>query len=376
MSAGMRLFGMKDDAVASEVGEQKRKMETTQRERMIILAVITVVLVIAGSVALIATSAGTPLSRCTRIVVSQQKSACLLELANSTMNVSVCNYLSGTLASQCVSGIALASSNTTACSNLSSNESSYSQCIIAIGTSDGNASYCSALSEPYISTCAYSVAEHNSFNDTVTCTMIGNASLMNDCMLKSYYNEAVSLKNATYCSYLPNSANATLVSYMSQSSTSLFGISNATATLPYLNSTTPQQFCYYNVALIAHNLSTCSMVSGQLNMLCTARLTSATSYNTSLTNATANSITLDNVSQLCSSVPSSVQSLCIYSLYSYIAVQSRNASVCNLISSPLYQGACYAGLAQRYNDSSYCDYIQNVSIRSACATAPQSNTST
>ena len=371
----MQLFGRKD-AGTQKPGAEKRAMETTQRERLVALAAITVVLVVVGSVVLVTTSAGTPLSRCTRIIVSQQRSACLFALANSTMNVSVCGYLNGAEASQCISGVALLRGNVSTCNGLSSNESSYSQCVISVGTSKGVASYCSTLSEPYLSTCAYGVAQRNNFSDASVCATIGNATLRNDCAMKSYYSEAVSSKNPVYCSYLQASANATLVSYMSQSSASLFGISNATAVLPYLNSTTPQQLCYYNVALLARNLSACNMVGGQLNMLCKARLTTTSSYNTSLANATANSITLENVSLLCSSAPSSVQSLCVYSLYSYIAAQQKNASVCGLIQSPLYQGSCYAGLAQRYNDSSYCDYIQNASIKSTCLSVRRSNTST
>lgn len=361
-------FGRKN-AVAQNAETGKPGMKTTQKERMVALAVITVVLIIAAGVALVATSAGTQLGRCTRIVVSQQRYSCLLELANSTANASVCGYLSGAQAEQCISGVALVSGNASTCSSVVSNATSYAQCITSVGTAKHDASYCSVLDEPYLSACAYGIAESGNFSDRGACGLIGNLSLRNDCMSKSYYNEAVLSKDAAYCTYLPSVLNTSLVLYMSQSSAQLFGISNATATLPYLNATTPQEYCYYNLALLGRNESLCGAVTGQLNTLCRAPFTNTTSYNTSA----ANVITLQNVSTLCSGAPEGTQSLCESALYVYIAVENRNVSICGTLSSLPYQDACYTGLASKYNDSSYCSYIQNGSAAATCAEGISAN---
>ncbi len=343
-------------------GSQSVKVETTQRERLIILAVITVALVIIAGVVLVAASTGTPLSRCNRIIVSQQRSACLLGLANATGNVSVCSYLHGSQSEECVSGIALASGNPGLCSSLSYNESLYGQCVISTGMSSHTVSYCLSLSEPYLSSCVYTIAEAGNFSNISECNYISNASLKGQCSAKSYYEEVLKSRDASYCAYLPSTLNSTLVSYMAGTSVSVLGESNASAALPYLNATTPMQYCYYNVALLNRNSSMCSMAGSKLSAQCSASLSTGSNY----TVGASNVITLQNVTSLCAAAPASVQSLCADSLYTYIAVKQRNASVCDLISSGVYQYACYTSMARTYNDSSYCDYIQNSTIMSDC----------
>ncbi len=338
------------------------KIEMTQRERLIILAVIAIALVIIAVVVLVAASAGTPLSRCSRIIVSQQRSACLLGLANATGNVSICSYLHGSQSEECVSGIALASGNPSLCSSLSYNGSFYAQCVISTGMSSHTASYCLSLSEPYLSSCVYTIAEASNFSSVSECGYITNSSLRGECDAKSYYEEALKSRNASYCADLPSALNSTLVSYMAGASARVIGVSNASATLPYLNATTPMQYCYYNVALLGRNSAICSLAGSKLSAQCNATLSTSSSYTTGASNA----ITLQNVTALCSDAPASVQSLCSDSLYSYIAVKQRNVSVCGLISSGIYQSACYTSLARTYNDSSYCSYIQNSTLMSDC----------
>lgn len=367
MSAWMQWFG-KRNAEAQKAGGDRPKMETTQRERMVALAVVAATLAIVAGFTLVATSGGTPLSRCNGILISQQKAECLLALANSTKNASVCGYLASSLAGQCITNIALLSGNASICDGIPSNSPTYAGCLTGIGTAKHDSSYCSGLGEPYLSTCAYSVASGENFSDISVCSMIGNASLNADCNAKSHYNHAVLFRNATYCSYLPKAYNYSLVSYISQSSARLFGFANVTSTLTYLN-TSPSSYCYYNLALLNYNKSLCGSVTGQLGTLCGYQLSTPASYNASA----ANSITLQNVTALCSKAPQAAQGVCSYALYIYIAVAQRNATVCGMIHAAQYQNACYAGIASKYQDSSYCSYIQNSTERIACSAGVTAN---
>jgi hypothetical protein len=363
----MQRFGKKN-AEAQRVDGDRPKMETTQRERMMALAVITAALVIVAGLTLVATSGGTPLSRCNGILISQQKAECLLALANSTKNASVCSYLTSSLAGRCITNIALLSGNASICDGIPSNSQTYAGCLTGIGTAKHNVSYCGGLGEPYLSTCAYSVASGENFSSILTCSMIGNASLSADCSAKSHYNDAVLLRNATYCSYLPTAYNYSLVSYISQSSARIFGLTNVTSTLAYLN-TSPSSYCYYNLARLDYNRSLCGLVTGQLGTLCGYQLSTSASYNISA----VNSITLQNVTALCSQAPQVAQAVCSYALYIYIAAAQRNASVCGMIRVAQYQNACYAGIANKYQNSSYCSYIQNSTERIACSVGVPTN---
>ncbi len=256
----------------------RQSIETTPRQRMVALAGITVLLIIIAGAMLVVTSSKTPLGRCNGIVVSQQRESCLISLANLTRNASVCGYLPQSSQGTCVSNIALEEDNESVCRSVIGQNASYAQCVAAIGSKDMNAAYCSSLGEPYVSSCAYAVANAQGFTDLKTCQLIGNSSMYRDCSYKSYYSSAIYQRKASYCGYLPQVYNSSLIYYMLQSSTKFFGISNVTSVLPYLN-TTPQSYCYYNLALLKYNESLCGSTTGSLNTLCTSAFSEKTQSN-------------------------------------------------------------------------------------------------
>ena len=346
------LFGSKAQASNSS---GVRHTQLSSRERLILLGVIAVVLVIAAGLSIIATSVGTPISRCERVVFSQQRYACIARLANSTSNVSLCSYLEGGYEYSCVSVIALRAQNTSYCDSLSYNSSYYAGCIVGISNSTGNLSYCSMVSEPYRSQCEYNVAEKGDFSDVGICNSIANTSLREGCLYRSNYRIALLEKNPYYCSSLPSYQNYSLVYYMVGLET--HSPYNITSYLPFMNAT-PQQYCRYSIAIESDNKTLCGAVGGYLSLACSSAIGSVS------INSSAN-ITLQNVGEICSKAGSE-EALCSGALYSYIALKSNNATLCGKRNQALLQYSCYATLAKKYNNSAYCGLIANKSISTVC----------
>ncbi len=347
---------------------QKNRLATTQKERMVIGGVLTTILVLAAGLILITSGGGTPLTRCTGIVFSQQRSSCLFGLANSTSNASVCGYLPSGRSAQCVSNIAAATKNDSTCGIERQNASSYSECVIAVSRASSNVSYCASLGEPYRSECAYGIATQQNFMESAACSLIGNSTLFTDCTYRNDYQSAIKYKSGSYCSPLPTTQNESLLAYMFTEAPASTGIANATGLLPFIN-VTPMQLCRYSVAVLTYNSSICGELNGTASLLCN-RAFSGSIYNT------AENITLQNISAVCGKLPSYLQQVCSYGLLSYIAVRSRNVSVCGQIGAAQYQNACYAGLAAKYFDNQYCTYISNSSVMASCDSAASVSNST
>ncbi|HUC39083.1 MAG TPA: hypothetical protein VL944_03050 [Candidatus Acidoferrum sp.] len=353
----MRLFSG-DGASSGEKDNSASHGEITSRQRMTLLAIAAGVLVVIALFTLVATSGGTPLTRCTRIIIQSQRSSCLFELANTTGNATVCLHISGSGEGGCIANVALQQNNVSLCS-LSGN-ATFAACVSALGEKERNPSYCSSLQDPYESICTYAALQAGNFSNVGECSLILNGSVRDNCTYRSYYNLAVSSRSGAYCSYLPTTFNSSLINFILSSSTQLFGIANASLTISSLN-TSPQSYCYYNLAHLTSNISLCSMTTGQLKMICSGQLSTPSTQQ----NVTFN-ISVGQVGTLCANVPVGVQNECDYGIYSYIAVANRNASVCGLIPTGALQYSCYAAIAGRYKNVTYCSYIGNATDRILC----------
>ncbi len=335
---------------------------------MYIAAVIAAVLLALGVISLAFAGSGTPLTRCTKIIISQTKDSCLLSLASSTLNASVCNYMSKADVGSCVSAVALASSNVTECDRIKSMNSTYASCIEAVSAKQNDASYCASLPGSYVSSCAYGVASANNFSDISACGLISNETLLSECNYKSYYVSALDTHSPTYCASLPATQNSTLLAGMVALSTPKFGSENLSE-LQLIANTTPQGYCYYNLALLSKNEQLCNNLTGSLLYSCKDNFGVGT-----YTNATApGNLTLQNVSSVCSSEPSSVQQICEYGALTYIAITNGNTSICGMISDTTYRYSCYAAIAQKYHNIEDCRYISNSTIQSLCENATTSS---
>ncbi len=355
--------------LSAYIGKTGASMHVPERERRTLIIAGTFLLV-AVSIILLAVSSIRPssgISGCTSIILQAQRNGCLSNLANKTGNYSACLLIRPSGYSyQCISDVAKKSGDINTCSEISGNISYYTSCVEQISYAQSNPQYCKLLTSDNESECAYSIAESEMFGNLSYCNEIMNSSLGMRCTSMHYYNIAVDSKNPSYCSMLPNAIeNGTLSEMLSEDNPNVASDAQLLA-YSYLN-ITPSGLCYYELASVLSNQSICGDVTGPLSQICYEQ--SNASISTGLANANTINYTIynGNVSALCAGAPSYATSLCQYSLITERAIEARNAISCYAISNAGYQYSCILSIAARYNDSSYCSYINNNSTaENAC----------
>lgn len=352
----------KDEVTAKNT----KKMSQLQRRILLVVAAF-LLLVVAVALLLVRTAAGTSgLQGCQGIVFSAQKYSCYSNLAAQTKNYSICALVrpsSG--ADACISSIAESEHNVSMCEKINSTSPEYEGCIENVTFADNNVNYCLLLKGRNESSCAYTVAQNNQFSNKSYCGAINNSSIQNICNYTYYYQFAKTSRQPTYCSYLPSGTNTSVITSMllTDSNQSLLG----SGYLPYsaLN-VTPQGLCYYKVALLLNDKNYCSYVNGVLSQICNQSFSNSVNLNISNLSTNSNSIA-QNFTAYCGSFPEQFQPICIFGLYTSMALKNGSVSYCLAISNITYQYSCITQLASRYNQSSYCDYItNNVSTQQAC----------
>lgn len=296
---------------------------------------------------------GSALQQCEGIILSPQRSSCLDTLAGIENNASICKQITYSQArDSCIAGIAERMSNITMCSQVVSQQDMVG-CVVSISNSTRNITDCALAGAPYDSTCAYSIAKEDGFTRVSDCEKIANATLSTECTYLYDYSKAAATKNASYCAALPNARNMSLLSAIFATN----NINSSQAIQFSLVNATPQNYCYYNLALKTPNIGLCNFTSGYMNSLCKASFSTAIKGE-NLTNET-----------VCNYAPKGAQSLCKYGVLSTLAISERNVSRCLQIINvtvPQYQYSCISSLAIRYNDSSYCNYISNSTVAQGC----------
>jgi len=312
-----------------------------------VVVCIAVLLVVIGSA-----TRGDALQRCERVIFSPQRDACLDTLASMENNATACRLVSDAqLRASCITGIAEGTVNASMCKQLASNYEA--SCISHISNATRNASYCGMIGAPYNSTCIYGVARLKGFTSGNDCLLIGNATLKSECTYLNDYRSAGSSNNASYCAKLPNMRNLTLLS-------AIFATNSPEAVPSQLMSfsemnATPQNYCYYNLALQTHNESLCNLTSITIGNMCRYTLLKP-----------ANSVNASNINiTMCSKLPAGMQPMCEYGMLSAQAVKSKNVSIClQLNSSSIniqYQYSCISAFAMRQSETSRLPTIGLVS---------------
>lgn len=349
------------------------KVVLTDRDKKILYSGIAVLLLAAALIILGLQSFvlhKSALRDCTSILLPQSKQQCLQNLALSTGNVSVCNYALGQSRDACLAGFAEASNSLVSCGAINSSSPYYSTCIYNVSYSSDSLNGCGLLqNSSYRSECIYSIAQKLGFQSLSYCSGIENESLRNTCSDMYYYNSANARHNASYCSFLPNEQNATLLYLMSLQGPGPQASSSYSITLPlyyYIMNATPRSVCYYGLAVNMKNSSLCGFVGGSLSATCAYAVKAAQS-NVSI-NSTLNSSAI-NVSAMCSSAPSYLKSYCEAGIETSMAIKDQNVGICLNMSSTVFSYSCVEAIARTYGDSSYCDYIQNATAQSACLLA-------
>jgi hypothetical protein len=336
----------------------KPTAESIEHNKHVLYIALTAIILLLALLSVVFGNHGTQLQRCEGVIVGQQKATCLNALAGMTKNASICGQIAyAQLHDSCITGIAESVSNVMLCGQDSS--AGYrTACILSISNSTHDAEDCALVGAPYNSTCVYDVESSLGFPSAQGCTPIENATLRHECTYLYDYGYAAASGNAGYCAALPYARNMTLLSAM------LTGTNTSSSQLMELSviNATPQNYCYYRLAVQTHNSNLCNDTSGFINQLCEKALSGVVAP----PNATAN---MTNVTA-CLKVPSDLRVACEYGMLSAEATSSKNISKCmqiaNITGSPLYQYSCITTFATHYDEQSYCSYISNSMVEQEC----------
>lgn len=331
--------------------------DSAEREKLFAFGIVALILVIAAVLSMFINT-GHSSNFCGSQFTNQQKYTCLESLAVSSDNSTACASLSGSYKDNCYAQIAAKESNIQLCGNIS-NSTLKAACTTQVANSTGVYNYCLQLNQPYSDACLYSVG--TSRRNESACTSIANTTLSNTCSYTIYFTKATEQRNSTYCSLIGNGTYAQteeiLNSTQSQNNGSTVGnlaiISYYYSS--YLNlSISPRDMCYYSLAYQTNMPSYCQGISNpSIKTLCQKAYTVNTSVN--------GTSYYGNLSKLCSV---SGQSSCAYSTL-LNAIYYKNLTACRSLNGSASTG-CFASLASYYHNSSYCGYITNATLNSAC----------
>ena len=288
----------------------------------------------------------------------QQKSACMEAIAINSNNSTACASFQGQQRDGCYSQIAARTINTTLCRSIS-NYSLMAVCVTGIANYTGSYAKCSQLNEPYADQCLYAVGTAKL--NGAACSSIKQDSLSQTCSYYIYYSEAIANRNAAYCKSIGNGTAAQSSALLQEAEISNLSGSLGNIALitdyygSYLNiSIKPEDLCYYTLAYYTKDSTYCSGISNSsLSGICkTSYETSANASNTYL-----------NLSKLCA-LNSTGSSICS-STPLINALYKKNATMCRELNTT-QSAVCLSYIADIYSNSSYCQYISNITLNSAC----------
>ncbi len=341
----------KQSSVPSRADRHDSPAENEKRKLMLAVAATIIILLIAMASLLLIRPTNT-LSSCGSRAIPGLKYSCYEYFANQTRNASICNNLPVPLMYSCISNVALLSANSSMCiySGLPSNYRN--SCLDQVGISSRNPSVCAEMNSTNESNCAYGVAQSQNFSSATTCGYINNNSLSSDCYSKYYYQQAAATKNYTYCNYLPNAPNTTILTDILASTSNISKISDV-YTYTYYN-ITPRGMCYSNVAYLTSNKTICSLLSGFNSQLCMEPFITVKQSNESTLLAR------------CSEVPADLKEVCTDGVLVDEAVQNANVSICLSLNQTNFRDSCISEVAAKVGNSTYCSYISNATAQEVC----------
>jgi hypothetical protein len=297
---------------------------------------------------------------------------CLTSLANRTQNVTDCLYIRDSNEPKCVLNVAYKTQNVSYCGAIPSSSPYFSQCILTLNKKYNSIALCDYLSGTIALQCIYNISSQSNFANPNLCSQLANASYNSECNNLYYYKSALSTKNPSYCSNLQSVRNTTTLYFINSNSTQNAGFALQKLFLYSTVNITPQQECYYNLAVEANNQSLCSKVTGQYAGQCgyaVARFNETTvhvNYNAT------------NLTDACGSYqPGGYSSnICTLEYLTRQALLKKNITFCQEINGSLYSDGCILELALNTSNRSYCAHINNSSIKNACKIAENVSNST
>jgi hypothetical protein len=353
------FFKKEDGGMPNAEVAAQNKLGFGENERKRIYVIATIVLLLLAVVDLALTSGTKGQGSCGGIPLQNQRNTCFFVLAGNTGNVLVCNNIaSSDMRSSCILGIAEARKDIGMCSLLGNATTAYSQCVMNLSSTMHDLNYCQMLDDAHQSACAFAYAELSMFSDMATCSIIKNSSMGMQCGYMYYYNSAIRLGSVQYCTLLPNSIDYTLMALMLADGAGNYTTTESQQAMYATLNTSPQNYCYYSVAVTSGNKTACALTTGILNTVC-----NSTAVNI---NSTINVIDINNLTSVCSVAPSYMRDLCEGSLLVSEAINTGNISRCMQITSKQYEYTCITAYSKKYANASYCSYIDNQVTRENC----------
>ncbi len=342
----------------------KQKMEVSEEEKrnIKVYAVITLIL-IGVALLFIIFPKGTLLQQCEGIILSINRDACLSNIAISTKNASICGMLSHEASVGCYATLGESTNNITTCEKAYLiDQARGAKCLLKVVSLTGNFSVCGGLVEPYKEKCFFDSALR--LHDPQLCSLLSsnNATLCNSSIgiNRAYFNT-----NISYCGSVSNSTNQNFLQQLITNTSSVFVtvagnlsiLVSEFAFVPNQN-LSARDLCYITVAAKVGNSSYCNATGVSARNLCQILA------NQTAKNLTPESVNFTSMLQNCKNL-TQYQSYCTTYVLLDEAVLTKNLSICASFSD-YTSWQCYASIAKRYKNMSYCGYITNSSANSAC----------
>ncbi len=309
---------------------------------------------------------GTPLQRCMGAALSSSREQCLYSLAVGTGNSSICADISEPDADSCYLALAESGNDLALCSSIEDQNSS-AACVQYVANATDTPSDCYSLSGSARDACIGPLALKEM--NASLCSSLSAATSRSACSSSIYFGDALRLSNASYCAnvydgYDPNITSTVLVDSdafnYSKVETNLSGYVTLLAFMPGTAEFSARDFCYLSYAAQYDNQSACSTIAN-------STLSSSCSYITSpqQPNVTSSQVNYTQLLSVCSSESGQNATACTALITSSEALSTKNASLCSTMALN-YSYECYASLAAQYMNTTYCGYIKNSTVYSAC----------
>jgi len=337
----------------------KKRIELSQKEKRILLSGVTAVLLVIALVAVLTENVGGyTLEKCQGIIYQTQRYDCIMDLANSTGNVSLCSYVPQSYGYLCMARIAEREHNFSLCNRINASSPISTYCELNLSGSATSLSDCEGLANSSIrSSCIYRLASKEKFANITYCGYITNSTLASNCDYIHYYNLALSTENSSYCLFLPDSTSVSPVALLSQDVSGYNSTIAATLAFYELYNATERGICYFRLAQLTGNGTLCSHISGGLSSICNGAITEI--------NTTSN-LNLSSAYSYCNQFTGYLKTYCTYGILASVALRTNNVTLCEQIGMQQVENLCITSLAKKYNNSTYCGYILNTTDACTC----------
>ncbi len=321
---------------------------------------------------------------CLGIALSSYRDSCIGALAYSTSNASLCGRMSTSEGSDlCLLNVSLENNNASSCGGISSQRTK-DLCVYSIANRTNAPGLCATLDSVTRDQCVTQLA--SKLREPGLCANASGSYAASVCTSAAELSIAYATSNSLLCGLVGNSTDPSTVSnitaypdaYASSSSQGNYlsgrGIESPFNFVQFLPNVTysARDMCYMYISYTTGDQAYCASIpNATLSSVCYETTPSSPSANSSAAsnslgiylNGTSLNYTLIS-KEMCTNSSLSTQD-CNNLVLLYEALQTKNTSICASLPD-LVSFTCYSSLASKYSNSSYCSYITNASLNSAC----------